>query len=56
VFIEFDRTIRDFKEGRETTIIAILISAVHYASAVYLALIRKDYLSQSRRMIGNREI
>jgi hypothetical protein len=32
VFVGVDRMIRDLREGRETTIIAVLISAVHHAS------------------------
>lgn len=36
VFCGVDRTMRDLNEGRETTITAVAISAVHHASAVTL--------------------
>ena len=38
VFMGVDRTMRYLREGRETTIIAVLISAVHHASVVTLGL------------------
>jgi hypothetical protein len=36
VFIEIGRTMRGLRVGRETTITAVHISAVHHASAVLL--------------------
>jgi hypothetical protein len=38
VFMGVDRTMRDLRAGRETTITAVHISAVHHASAVMLGL------------------
>ena len=42
VFVGVDRAMSDFREGRETTITAVLISAVHHASEVRLEVGKED--------------
>jgi hypothetical protein len=43
VLVGVDRKMSVFREGRETTITAVLISAVHHASAVRLGLDKKIF-------------
>jgi hypothetical protein len=43
VFVGVDRKMSVFREGRETTITAVLISAVHHASVVRLGLNKKIF-------------
>ena len=41
-FVE-GRTMRDLSEGRETTIVAVYISAVHHASMYMLGLVYEGF-------------
>lgn len=50
VFVGVDRMMRDLREGRETTITAVLISAVHHASMMALGLCEIELFDAIRRI------